>query len=238
MLILPQYNYLPYANPNVAAGNAVTSWSDFGAASTLTAVSGYRIVSAGYVVRSIVAPLYAAGMLYIRQFGSENNNLWYAPVNTTTYNATAVANVPIKDASEVAVVLQRTSQMAQVYYTTGDDTIVVTNSKPHGFTPSTIGVSGGPASTPVLEVEFVIHYELLFADDSDMSQIATPPPPYNAVLNSAAATVTSTLQPIVSSGIQAIGRQVVTRATTALATALFGPGAGMATRGALAITVD
>lgn len=237
LIIMPQYAQLPYANQNVYAGNAVTSWSNFGAASTISGVSGYRIVSSGYVVRHVVSPLNSAGMVYIREYGTENN-LLIAPIDTTTYNATAVSNVSVQDAKEIAVVLQRTSQMPQTFYSPTTDSANVGNATTRGFTASTIGIAGAPASTPILEIEFVINFELMFADDSDLAQVATPPPAYSGALTNAAATVTSTLQPIVTQGVQALGKQIATKAATTLSTMFFGPAGGAFTRSALAITVD
>lgn len=237
LVISPQYAYLPYAIVNVAAGNTITSWSNFGGASAITGVSGYRIVSSGFVVRHIVSPLNSAGMVYIRQYGSETNT-FIAPLDTTTYNSTAIANISVQDAKEIAVVLQRTSQMPQTFYAASTDTAFVGNSIPRGFASATVAVAGAPASTPILEIEFVVNFELIFEDSSDLAQVATHPPPASALLTSAAAHVTSTMTPVVANGLAHFGRQVATKAATALATAMFGPVAGATTRGALAITVD
>lgn len=237
LVVSPQYSYYPHSVVNVAAANTVTSWSNFASYPTIAGVSGYRIVSSGYVVRRIVSPLHAAGMVYIREYGSETN-AFIAPIDTTTYNATAIANVSVQDASEVAVVLQRTSQMPQVFYNPASDTAFVGNAIPHGFASSTIAIAGAPASTPILEIEFIINFELVFEDSTDLAQVATHPPPANAFITTAAATVTSTLTPIVTNGIAAFGRQIATKAATALVGSFMGPAAGLATRSALAITVD
>lgn len=237
LFICPQYSYLPYSIVNVYAGNSITSWSNYGAASTIAGVTGYRIVSSGFVVRHIVSPLNAAGMVYIRQYASEVNSL-IAPADTTTYNATAVANVSVQDTKEIAVALQRTSQMPQTFYSPVTDRANAGDSLPRGFGSATIAVAGAPASTPILEIEFIVNFELIFEDSSDLAQVATHPPPANALLTTAAAHVTSTMTPIITNGVAYFGKQIVTRAATALATAMFGPVAGATTRGALAITVD
>lgn len=237
LVICPQYSFSPFAAVNVAAGNGVTSWSNFGAYSTIAGVSGYRIVSAGYVIRHIVSPLNSAGMVYVRQFGSESGTL-IAPIDTSTYNATSVENVPVQDAAEIAVVLQKNSQMPTTFYIPTTDTATVGNTIARGVAYSTVAVAGCPPSTPILEIEFVINFELIFEDGSDLAQVATAAPPANALVTNAAAMVSSTLTPIVRSGVSALGRMFVNRASTALAGYLGGPPAAMAARSALAITVD
>jgi len=237
LVIAPQYNYNPYSTVNVYAGNAVTSWSNFAAYPTIAGVSGYRIVSAGFIVRHVVSPLNSAGMVYIRQYGTENGS-FMAPIDTTTYNCTSEANVPVQEAKEIAVVLQKTSQMPQNFYFQTTDTTTVGNVIARGVAFATVAVAGAPFSTPVLEIEFITNYELIFEDGSDLAQVATPPPPANALITDAAARVSSSLVPIVRGGVEAFGKALVARATTALATYLGGPPAAFAARSALAITVD
>lgn len=237
IFINPQYSYYPYSTNNVYTGNTITSWNHFTSYSTIAGVHGYRIVSAGYILRHIVSPLNSAGMVHIRQYGTENCAL-LAPLDTTTYNATSAVSVAVQDLKETAVVLQRTSQMPQTFYLQSTDTQIMGNSTTHGFATSTVAISGAPANTAILEIEFFINFELIFDDGSDLAQVATPPPPSNAVVSMAASRVTSTIVPIVEGGVAAFGKIVVSKAASALAGYLFGPPGALATRSALAITVD
>lgn len=237
MLIYPQYGYQPFTTAPAATGTAVSGWSDFAAYSTIAGVNQYRIVSAGFIVRHIVSPLNSAGIVYIRQYGADSGATLGA-VDTATYNATAVSNVPVQDAREIAVVLQHTAQMPQTFYPLATDAAVVTNVPTKGYVFSTVSISGAPASTAIVEIEFVTNYELMFDDASELSQVATLPPASNTVITGAAAHVSSTLSPIISDGVAALGRMFVTKATTALAGYLGGPPAAAITRSALAITVD
>lgn len=239
LLIMPQYASLPYNNnsANVYAGNTVTTWANFLPATVIAGVSGYRIVSAGFVVRHIVSPLNSAGMVYIRQYGQQDG-AYISPLDTSTYNATSVCNVPVQEAREIAVILQKTAQMPQTMYSPLTDTGLVANTATRGVGYATVAIAGAPASTPILEIEYVINFELVFEDGSDLAQVATPPPPANSMITDAAARVSSTLTPIVADGLSAAGRMFVTKATTALAGYLGGPPASMLARTALAITVD
>lgn len=238
LIINPQYSFSPFSAANVYVGNDITSWVNFAPYPSLIAsVSSYRIVSYGYIIRHIVSPLNSAGMVYVRQYGVENGAL-IAPINTTTYNATAIANVPVQEAREIAVIAGRTSQMPQNFYSAAADVANVGNGITHGFSFSTIAVAGAPANTPILEVEFVINLELIFEDSSELAQVSTPPPTANSVITSAASHVTSSLFPIFKEGVMAVGRSLVNKASVALAGYLGGPGGAVAAKSALALTVD
>lgn len=232
-----QYQYVPFSSALTYTGNVVTAWNNTASYSSIAGVSGYRIVSAGFIVRHIVSPLNSAGMVYVRQYGSENG-AFSSSLDTTTYNATSVANVPVQECKELAVVFQHNSQMPQNFYAWASDANNVINTTAHGYAYGSIAIAGAPASTAILELEFVTNYELIFEDSSDLAQVATPPPASNSILTSAASHLTSTLQPIAERGVASMGRMVVNKAITSLAGLLGGPAAAGLTSSALALTVD
>lgn len=237
LLINPQWAFQPHAAVNVWTGNAVTSWSNYAGAGAIAGVIGYRIVSTGYLCRRISAPLSSSGLLHIRQYAPETLST-AAPIDTTTFNASNHLTIALQDAKEVAVMLERTSQMPQTFYNPNNDVSAVASSSTHGFAYSTISLSGAPATTACLDIEIIINFEVIFEDSSDLAQVATPAVPANSTVTEAAAKVTSTINPISNGGPSLLGKQIIHAATTALATYMLGPAAGRMTSHALAITVD
>lgn len=233
---LPQYSTNAYVTSFTAVGNSVTAWNAFTASTPIAGVNGYRIVSAGVKIRHIVSPLNSAGMIYIRQFPSETAASLDV-VDTTTYNCSSSLDVAVQDAKEVCCILQHTSQMPQVFYNVVGDNLSWANISMKGFTLLTIGISGAPASTPMLDLEFFVHYELAFDDNTALGQVATPSVSASPVLTAAASAVTSTIVPMVNKSAEAFGKALFNKALTAVASYYAGPYAGAAAN-MLAITVD
>lgn len=237
LLFSNQYARAMFAEAQVYVGNTVTAWNPFYTTNTITGAAGYRIVSCGFIIRKIVSPLNASGMVHLRVFGATTNSS-LSTVDLKTFNASQVANVPLQNSDEIAVVFPHSAQMPQTFYDVSGDTIVVADSTAKGYLPITVGVSGGPASVGVLSIETFAHYELIFSDDSDLTQLSTPSPRANTALVTAAAHVTSTMQPIVIEGLTSFSKYVGLRAAQALTTYFAGPTAGMMVRSAAAQLVD
>lgn len=224
----PQYGFDPFLNsdaPNRVFAD-VTAWTDAGAVGLLFGVTKYRIVSSGFTLRSIVAPLNASGEVVLRTFGTDAERL--GAVNLLTYNCVESANIPLRLVNEVAVVTSHNSEMPQNFYPLSEDTGVLVDTVTRGFNPVTIYIQGAPGSTEVISVEFIINYELVFSDDIGMAQAATKSNPSNPVLSQTANKVTSALPGIFEKGAKAVATAVVTRVSTALATYIAGPAAGYA----------
>lgn len=233
-LFSPSYEYAPYTYPSVATANVVTSWADFAPMPAFTAVSQYRIVSAGFELESITAPLTASGEVNLRSFATDASAL--APVDLLTYNATATQSISLRRLDDCAVVLSHNSAMPQTFYRNADDTAPVATSQNVGLNPVTVAISGAPANSSVAVLRWVVHYELKFLDDSQMAQMATPPPEANLALTAAAKRVTSTLPTFFERGASMVTKYVADKALHALAARLGGPVGASAY--ALATTVD
>jgi len=230
-ILLPQYSYNPYTNMATGTLPNVTTWGNFNTSGApgIAGVDSYRIVSIGVKLRNIVAPLSSSGIVSLRTFPHTSGaNL--EPLNYTTYNCSQSGNVALQHCKEYTIVVPHTAQMPQVFYKTADDSASVAGWNAKGFEPVTIYVSGAAASTNVLAIETVIHYELTFDDSSGLQQAATPPPPANAVITTTANRVTSELSAFAGEGVIALGKAVVTKVVTGLGRKIIGP------VGALALT--
>lgn len=214
-LIFPQLMYYPLAFPETTSGSTVLLWADFAAATALGTPSGYRIVSWGLRLRNVTAPLYASGMVHLRSWPIKDG-IDMQDVDCLSYNATTSNSTPLQDVKDLIYIGEHTDQMPQVFYTPSLDGLNTANADTRGFVPLTVYVSGAPASTTVLEYEIVIHYELTFVPTDNLGMVATPAPPANPILTSAAAIVTSKAQSIFTRGLDALGDAIVGRATSAL----------------------
>jgi hypothetical protein len=212
----PSWSNEPIAHPSARTGSTVTAWAPFDAQGLLSGVVKYRIVSSGFILRGVSAPLYTQGTLFLRSYAADRSAL--TPVELTSFNATYTKSTPLRDIHEVSFVTQHNSALPQTFYGISSTAV--------GYNPATIFVTGGPANTEVLTLEAVVHYELIFDDSEGMAQVATPSPPANSLLTSAASKVTSTMAPYFERGVLAASEYVAKRAMNAIATAVGGPALG------------
>jgi hypothetical protein len=232
----PQYGFVPVTYSAAATGAAVTAWTDFANDSSISGVAKYRIVSAGYRLKSIIAPLNASGEVNLRDWPDTAANL--AAVDCLSYNATSSMSIATRLVDETTGVSSHTFDLPQLFYPASGASAIVTSTAANGFNPQTIYATGLPVSTVCFVLEYVIHYELIFLDSSSMSLLTTPSPPANSMLTAAAARVSSALPSFFDRGAKALGDLVIRKATLALGSALGGPAGGAAANGILALTVD
>jgi len=202
----------------------------------LSDVVNYRIVSSGFVVRAQTARLYTSGMVLLRSY-AVTTPASLTSVDPTLYNCAAFKDVALASCYDgIACVTQHTSAMPQSFYVSTGSNAVAGSAAANGYAPMIITLTGAPgAATPVV-IEYTIHYELTFNDDSGLNLAATPAPPANMVLTAAAARVTSVIPAFFEKGAKLAGEYILKRAAEALATRFGGPAAGYATH--MALTVD
>lgn len=236
-LFQPDFMYLPQSTPTVlGVGGLVTGWDARSAMNTNLPATGYRIVSAGFHMRRICAPLTTSGIVRIRSWGT-NNFGTLDTIPTATYNATSISDVSLQDLKDFAAICPHSAASPQLIYNTGVDTPIVSNSTPNGYQPITVFVGGAPASTTVIVVSWVINYELVFDEDQALAQLATPSPPANSIITTAAAKVTSTLPSFFDKGVSMVAGYIERKALSALGSFLGGP-AGAAVGTGMAMLVD
>jgi len=234
-LFQPTFKYSPQCLPVVLGpGGAVTAWADRAPMNTTLPATGYRIVSSGFKMRRVCAPLYSSGIVRVRSWPTAN----FASLDampTAAYTASACSDIALQDVKEFAAITQHNASPPQLFYT--DDELNVKDQTPNGYQPITVFVSGAPVSQTILVVEWVINYELVFDEESPLAQIATNPPPANSILTNAAARVTSSIPAFFEKGVDAVAGFIQRKALSALGSFLGGP-AGAATGTAMAMLVD
>lgn len=222
-----QYQFQPWHTANVSSGSTVTSWNNSVTNTVIPGASMYRIVSAGFILRRIAAPLYASGSIHIRTYGFKHM-LNLNGVDLVTYNSSNQLDIPYQDCNELCVVFQHSDEMPQLFYETNFDTDITSDEVTHGFFPVSIFAIGVPASTAIYTIETIIHYELTFEVSSGLAQAATPPPPANHVITGLSNRVSSIMKPIFEHGKSEVGRYLQDKAKGAISKMLFGPVVGTA----------
>lgn len=225
-LFYPQYGFNPVTDSATNTGSIATSWNNFSADSSIDGVESFRIVSCGFRLRSIIAPLNASGELNVRSWSNYPAAL--GTVSLLSYNATDRFDRATRLVDDVCTVLSHTNAPPQLFYPTGDSTSAVTSTTSNGFNPVTIYSSSLPASTGCYILEWVVHYELKFLDNSSMNLLATPAKPMNTQVVDAAKRVSSQLPTFFEKGVKAVSDMLVRRASAALGSFLGGPAGGMA----------
>lgn len=192
LLFAPQYGNAPFTQAaTIVAPSTVLTWDNFAVYSPIANAEAYRIVSWGLRLKRICAPLTTQGMVLVRSMQQESGQ-HFQPIDLSSFSRSEVLDLPLQDAKPITIVGKHSSQRPEAFYQVNTDAAAVVDWDARGFTPVTINVVGGPASTAVLDIEIIIHYELMFTEDSGLGMLSTPPPPHNPIITNAAARLTST----------------------------------------------
>lgn len=238
-LILPNVYQSPAVTGSIV-GTVFTAAAMGAAVVALPAgVTRYRMISCGYVLRNICAPLNAQGVVELRTFSTAGGGS-LAAIDLVTYMCANSATFALQDCHSHSTIIAHTAQRAADFYAPLETTptTAVTAWVAPGFCPSSIGVIGGPASTAVLRLEIIMNVEYVFADDEPMALATTPSPPYSPTLTAAAARVQSFGNLVYHRTTEAAAKYVESKAIAALSTILGPVGRLAAGMGQLALTVD
>lgn len=225
-LIAPNYLNNWEAPASGIAGNVATFGNPYAAASVIAAATNVRLVSWGLRIKHVTTPLTASGMVYVRGYASQSGTS-YLGVDMTTMNADVIANIPLQDCADVAIIGKRANTTSQFYASpastlpSGAAGITLYNGM--GWDSYVISVIGGPASTSCLVVELIQNWEIVIDDNDTSAQLMLAPPPANALVTKAAAVVTSTAETVFLRGVSAASTYVKRLATTALLGYFGGP---------------
>lgn len=172
LIIIPQWAY-DVASPTtitgtVASGNVPASRMVFPAAART------RLVSVGVEINSVVAPLSASGTVYLRTFSPQNYQSMQT-VDLATVMADTHYEQPLNGTRNLHFVPARLGTEALLF---GDGSVLssITTMESVGFQCGTIAVIGAPATTPVLTLRVVYHWEYVPADGDTNYSFTTPTP--------------------------------------------------------------
>jgi hypothetical protein len=215
ILLYPSYTYLPFITAATVATNGdITLPGAPVNTATFSGTSLYRIVSCGAKLRNVTAPLSSSGMLHIRSLAQENGAGLNA-FNGFSYSRSEAMDIPLQDCKEVCIICPHSSSPPTNFYSSAGAT-PSTNVEAwsgSGFTPVSIFLSGGPVSVPIaVEVEFWVHYELMFDDTNSMTMLSTPPPPANPVVTGVANMITSSASHLLKRGGELVSEVIKRKA--------------------------
>lgn len=177
----------------------------------------YRIVSMGCIVRNVASANTSAGLVTLGTTGR-------VPVVSTTYvmgqqlydEATVRSCQPGMEVSWVAQ--PRGSSAREFRATVTTNTITASD-----WTNLFIELAGAPASTVMLNVEWVINIEFTSKPAAAVSVMARANPPRSAVAESAVSHTHSTLGSFVSGGVAQVETAVANAAKSSLSSLLSNP---------------
>lgn len=213
------------AFPTLTFGNA------FAARSVITAATNVRLVSWGFKINHISTPLSSSGVVMIRGLASQVGASM-TTIDVSTMNADVIANVPLQDCREVAIVGKRANTNSQFY--TSPSGILSSGAagvslySGFGWDSYVIAINGGPASAGALNVEIFENWEIVIDDSDATAQLMIKPPTANNVATKAAAVVTSTAETVFLHGVGMASAYLKRAAITALGGLFAGPGGARA----------
>lgn len=215
--LAPNYEFDPQATSTVITGDFAAFGGNFASSGNIQ-VQACRLVSWGFIVRSIAAPLSASGMVRIRGFVANNASSIAGNVDTGTYNSDFYMDVPLQECRHTAIVGKRSDQTCSNWRSSSsiNPSPAVAAAVANGFGFYVLSVVGGPVSTTVADVEVYMNWEVQLLDDQNLQQLATPPPPYDYHISNAAHLVSSVMTTGFLGGPLAAANEVARLAIVAL----------------------
>lgn len=219
-LILPVVKYDSILTCSVTSPDVFQPY-DFTATPVpvLTGASKYRVVSAGLRVRSVAPLLTSSGSVYLRSYSAETATS-FAAFTGSTYLCSANKDISLNNLKDEAIIIPRSSQMPQTFYSTTAVTYLANDWTSEGLCPVSIAVVGGPASTAVIAVELIFHIEYIFEEGASLALATTPAPRYSGIITSVANTIKSDANLTFTSGLKALSNYVRTNAVSYIEKAL------------------
>lgn len=223
LLIIPGY-HAQISRPTAAGAGSATFVNTSSIIPSGFMPSQYRIVSWGFTLKNLTAPLYSSGMVRIR--GLSNSGASLNILNSTLYNDFHY-DIPLQDCKEVAVIGRRLDESFHFFRTpntTNPDGFdgLVANWVPPGWSPIFIFLEGVPPSVSVLQIEYFFNYELMFTDGDAMANVTTPSPAASPLLATASSHVTKMAGNVFTRGVRQVETAVMKFATQYLASAIGG----------------
>lgn len=170
------FNYA--TNTSVSGSNYVFDIMSNMNSSTLMP-NNVRLISAGLKLHCPTPSLTTQGLVYIRQFPITGVEL--LNIASRSFRGNYTREVALKDIKGDVVVTRDINETAHFYYHPEDITpnSTVSSFSNKGWNVVTITVDGALASTVVLNIEFIMNWEITFDDSSAEALLTNTPPPPN-----------------------------------------------------------
>jgi len=205
-VIMPNYVSVPYVLPTGVVGGIATWANRVANPNANAAVTAYRVVSYGVRCRNIVPPLSSGGMVRLR---SVTNSIMSATTNVGSYARSEVLDVALQDAHNLSMVGSRTAEVPTKWFPSDLLNVIapVTTWISPGVNPITIYLDGC-ADGSTLDIEIIVHYELMFTESSGMTLFSTPSVPANPLLAEAATAAKAGTKSFFTDAATAVGKQL------------------------------
>jgi len=212
-----------YTNPNFTLTANYSATAGYNIVSPY--INTYRVVSAGIIVRNICPALTAGGYIILtRQASMPAPSILVASgsvqgVDSATHSICAGMEVPI--------IFRELGTSSRTFVAPG---VTSTTYTPNGWDVVSIEIAGAPASTNMLDIEYVYNIEFtLLPANVGLQQFLPVSGPSNSMAANVANKVSSTLSSLAYHGVEHFGKVAV----SAIVAKLAGPKAGSMTYQAL-----
>jgi len=181
----------------------------------------YRIVSFGVICRVISPATSTSGIV---TFGS---GAGIAGISETITLGTEVypevSVMSLQPGAEFAWISQPHGTGARNFIPKGTSVPAATDAAEADWTMLTVEVAGAPASTAVLSFEYFLNIEYTVDRASNLVNFTKPNPPMNSTVLSSVSAVHSTLGSMITGGVEAVEKSVMSHAQKALESVLADP---------------
>lgn len=220
VLMVPGWPYV--SAQGVVTGNtaAFTDYDILPISGTISsAVGKCRVVSGGYSFVSTTSMSNSQGYVVAQDLAAPRAADITSILVETPYNNGYIRQ-PLRDPKPFSFVFRSGGPGSRDWFdTVTGSPVPVNTTDSHDWSVSTVGVKGGPASTQVGVIDYVIHYELQFVDGNSLSTLATPARGANSLITDAAASLHSKVTPFfpgyqdkVSKMLQGYAKQAIVNA--------------------------
>lgn len=179
-----------------------------------------RLVSIGFVLRRISAPLTSSGMVSIRVYTVQDGST-LGTIDCRSYFCDQRYDVPLQDLKEFCITLKRVDDQAYLFrkldYNAGSAS--ATSYRGLGFQIATIQIDGYVAGTGLtypVDIEVFEHWEYTFGEGTANAVLALPSPTFNPIIKSASDLVSSETVSFFKSGLTQASSYFVNKALKAV----------------------
>jgi hypothetical protein len=211
------FGYLKTASTTLTAATWAAGYTLYKTGSLLATFGGdYRIVSFGVIARCVASANTASGLI---TFGTTQAVV--APGGILTYGTQLYDEVTVKSIQpgmELSWVSQPRGPTAREFRSQS-----TTTPSANDWTNLVVEITGGPATTALINFEWFMNVEFAAAQNASLSALATRNPPKSSVAESAVSKVHSSLGSFIEGGVSTVEASIAKHASSALSSMFSDP---------------